>query len=274
MDRWKSEGLISAHTAVLLFGAVALLAQYSTLNALTITSGRCLFGALTLGLWLRSKAFDFRSLKPLWGQGALLAIHWYAFFRCVEQGSAALALITYATYPLWTLVIGKGKSLLSQRINLLACISILSGAILLVYTELDGLDIAVLWGILGALTFAILQIRNQRLTLSSSVLFITYAQLLWASIFLLPVGIAGLVGLNLEGWGWLILFGTIFTALAHGLFVNSVKRLAAQRSSFIGAWEPVYGLVLAAIFLGYRPAPLDILAIVLIIGPSLTILRR
>lgn len=274
MDQTKSEGLISAHVAVLLFGAVALLAQESHLSALTITSGRCLFGALTLGLLLRDKSLKLKGLTQLWSQGALLAAHWYAFFRCVEDGSAALALITYATYPLWTLILSKGTTLVRERTALIACSSILLGSILLVLQELNDVGPAILWGVFGALTFAILQIRNQRLSHSSSVLFITFGQLTWASIFLLPIGMMGFTELDLKGWSWLILFGTVFTALAHGLFVNSVSRLNAQKSSFIGAWEPVYGLLLAAIFLGYRPELLDVLAIVLIVGPSLTILRR
>jgi drug/metabolite transporter (DMT)-like permease len=54
--------------------------------------------------------------------------------------------------------------------------------------------------------------------------------------------------------GLLIILGVFCTALAHALFINSLKSIRAQLAGVIAALEPVYGILFAFVLLGEKPS--------------------
>ena len=67
----------------------------------------------------------------------------------------------------------------------------------------------------------------------------------------------------------LIVLGVVCTALAHTLFIRSMRVLSAHTASVIAALEPVYGIALAYALLGEAPGWRTLIGAALIVGAAL-----
>jgi drug/metabolite transporter (DMT)-like permease len=105
----------------------------------------------------------------------------------------------------------------------------------------------------AGLLFAILMLLNRRLVPVYGPVRLSFYLNLGASVVLLPFLPGAWVPLAPRDWGLLIVLGTGFTALSHTLFTGSLRRLKAQTAALIGALEPVYGILGAALLLGEVP---------------------
>jgi drug/metabolite transporter (DMT)-like permease len=110
-----------------------------------------------------------------------------------------------------------------------------------------------LWGTISGLTFAGLSIANRGYRARYPALALTFHQALWAILFLLPVVTGTDARPTARDRGLLVLLGVVFTALAHGLFIGSLRRVRARVASVVATLEPVYGIVLAALLLREFP---------------------
>jgi drug/metabolite transporter (DMT)-like permease len=68
--------------------------------------------------------------------------------------------------------------------------------------------------------------------------------------------------------------GVVCTALAHTLFIRSLRALSAHTASVVAALEPVYGIALALLLLGEVPPARTLAGAVLIVGAALYATRR
>lgn len=62
-----------------------------------------------------------------------------------------------------------------------------------------------------------------------------------------------------------MIYGVIFTALAHSLYIHGLKDIKAQTASIISVLEPVYSIFLAILFLHERLAYQEIIGTVFIL---------
>lgn len=255
----KLSGLPAIHVAVFLFGASGLFGELISLPAPLITLGRVIFAALSLAFVIRffGLPFKIRSRNDLGGlilAGALLAFHWSAFFHSIQIAGVAVGVLTFATFPAFTSFLEplffREKI---QPVNLLwACICLL-GVSLVVPTPETGLQSAegVLWGIGSGLSFSLLTLLNRRYTALYSHFTLTFYECVVAALCLLPsVLLFDFSPPPPADWVYLIILGSVFTALAHALFIAGMRSIKAQIASIIAGLEPVYGIILAWLILG------------------------
>jgi len=270
---------VSANVATLFFGLAGVLGKLSGLPAPLITLGRVLFAGVALGVWasvagisLRPRAR--RDLALLALQGLILALHWTAFFQAIVVSSVAIGLLAFSSFPLFTAALE--PILLRQRPSppeIIAALLILPGIYLLVprFSLDDHATQGVLWGLLAGATFALLSVINRGLTARyPSVTLSLYqdgvaALVLLPTVFLLPVGGA----LTPRALLLLAALGLFCTALAHTLFIASLRDITAQLASVIAALEPVWGIVFAWLALGTMPTPRTLVGGAIIVGAAL-----
>src|SRR5579875_964379 len=133
-----ARGLLSANIAVLLFGLAGVLGKLSMLPAPLIVLGRVVFAGGALVIVVLARRVDLRprrrrDLALLIGQGALLAVHWTAFFASISVSNVAIGLLSFSSFPLFTAFLE--PLLLRQRANrfqIAAAFVILFGIYLLV----------------------------------------------------------------------------------------------------------------------------------------------
>jgi drug/metabolite transporter (DMT)-like permease len=212
--------------------------------------------------------------------GAILAMHWVTFFLAIQVSSVAIGLLGYAGFPLFTLLIERrGRLRGASRLEWITIGLVLGGFALLVqrpsWTDASAQGLAL--GALSGLTFAWLAVRNRALLARRSAMGLAFWQNAWAATWLVVaiVPIAStLAAPSIEEIGALVTLGALCTALAHTLFIASMRRLSAHTASVVAALEPVYGILLAALLLDEIPGPRAIAAAALLLAAAVLASRR
>jgi len=278
----RTRGLFEIHLAVFLFGFPGLFGKWIPLSPPLIVLGRVFFAALALGLilFLRRQSMRItpvRDLALLALCGLVLALHWTMFFRSVQVSTVAVGLLAYSSFPVFTAFL---EPLAFRepwdRWSLLFALLAVAGVFLIV----PALDLAnpvfqgVLWGLGAGLTFAVLALLNRRLARGRSSLTVAFYQDLFAVAFLVPFAV--LADFKLTGRTlWLLaLLGVFGTAAAHTLFINGLKHVRARTASIIASLEPVYGIVLALVFLNESPSLRTVSGGLLILAAALIVTAR
>lgn len=257
------KSLISIHIAVFLFGASTLFVKLIPMSALLLTMARALFSAISLYLFIHfrhvSLKFD-RFQDYFWNilAGIFLTIHWFFFIMSIQISKVYIGTITFATYPIFVMFmepyVFKEKF---QFRNLISIIMIIIGIAFLIpaFQLNNAMTLGILYGLLSSFSFAALSIINRRLALSYDSAIITlYEQAIAA--FIMTIIISLLHPTLGEGsfihFIELVIYGVVFTALAHSLYIHGLKEVKAQTASIISVLEPVYSIFIALIFLNER----------------------
>jgi drug/metabolite transporter (DMT)-like permease len=280
----RAFALLALHLAVLLFGFAGLFGKWLTLSPLLIVLARTAVAAGVLGLVrLGSPARRSAFALPLLANGAVLALHWVSFFVAIQISDVATGLFGYASFPLFALLLERppGRARWARRDVVIALLVVLG--LVLVAPEFALANRAVaglLWGILSGFTFALLAVLNRRHAAQRPATDIAFWQNLCAALTLLPValllGAALPADATLGGRDIVLLLtlGVVCTALAHALFIASLRQVTARTASIVAALEPVYGIALAFVLLGERPGPRVLLGGALIIAAALVATGR
>lgn len=270
----KTRGLISIHLAVMLFGMAGLFGKLIDLPPTILVFGRTLFASIALVLVLAILKTDVRlkRKKDFLGfvcMGAVLALHWVSFFHSVQISTVAIALLTFASFPIFVTFLE--PLVFKERLHVMDIViaMVVCGGLVLVVPAFDlsnNLTLGVIWGTFSGFTFAVLSIMNRKYVARYSPLAVTLFQDVVACLILLPLVGTSVLSLTLGNWGGLILLGVVFTALAHALFIRGMLVATAQLASIIASLEPVYGILFALVLLQEVPSAREIMGGVVIIG--------
>jgi drug/metabolite transporter (DMT)-like permease len=272
--------LAALHVAVALFGFAALFGKWIELPATSIVLGRTAIAALTLAAVARTRGQPIgRPDATLLVNGAILAAHWVSFFAAIRVGSVAIALLGYASFPLFALLLERGRAIVgaSRREYVTVALATL-GIVLLVrdYSWSSGATRGLALGLLSGFTFAWLAVRNRRLVAVRSATLIALWQNALAAACLAPIALVGGFGHAAGGvdLALLVVLGVLCTGFAHTLFIASMRRVSAHTAAVVAALEPVYGIALAAWLLGEFPDARTLAGGVLIVMAALLASRR
>jgi len=271
--------LIEIHAAVLLFGLAGLFGKWLPLSPFIIVLGRVAFASLTLALILilSKQSFKISQTKDyflLFFLGFTLAAHWVSFFKSIQVSTVAIGLLSYSSFPVFTVFLEplffKEKI---DKINILFAILCFFGVFLII-PRLDlslSITQGVLWGLLSGLTFSLLAIFNRRLSQKYSSLIIAFFQDFSSTLLLLPFFFILQPQLSPKNILLLFFLGVACTAGSHTLFIKGMREIKAQTASIISTLEPVYGIVLAFLFLHEIPSLRTVLGGLIILGTVLFI---
>jgi drug/metabolite transporter (DMT)-like permease len=271
--RTRRSALVSLHAAVLLFGVAGLFGKWLALSPESIVLGRTAIASVALAALLRmlrepSGGFEWR----LAAGGAVLALHWIAFFRSVQLSSVAVGLLGYATFPLFVLIVE--AMFLRRRLHLAdwVTVALVTSGLLLLVPEfrienrvVQGLG----WGMLSGLMFALLTVGNRALVSRRSATGVALWQNACAAACLLPGFALDPVLPTPRDLALLVVLGVVCTALAHTLFIRSMRVVSAHTASVVAALEPVYGIALAFALLGEALGWRTLIGAAMIVGAAL-----
>ena len=250
MNRRKA--LLTLHLGALLFGLSGIFGKLALAAPIVIVCGRALFAVAALLLFTQRGA---AKVRPRWqhclalgGAGLLLGGHWWSFFIAIKVAGVAVATLGFASFPAFTVLL-EGL-LFKERISLgeWVVVGLVCAGLVLVTPHFDFASEATLglvWAVLSGLLFALVSVSNRATTRG-----LHPAQAaLWqnTSILLcsLPLAWSLLPTVRALDWLWIALLGLLCTALAHSLFVASLRVLNARSASVVFALEPVYGIAFA-----------------------------
>lgn len=275
--RPNTTSLVQVHVAVLLFGMAGLFAEWVAQSAWIIVLGRVFFGTLALGAILLYRRESIRlhtrtdALRLLL-TGVILAVHWTTFFQSIQVANVAVGLIAYSTFPMFVTFLE--PLMLKTRLRLIdiaiALVTVI-GAVLVVpsFTLENQITQGFLWGVVSALTFALLSIFNKWNVERYSSLVVAFYQDAAAAVMLLPAFFLNTTPITTTDWGLLVLLGVIFTALAHTLYIQGLSGIRAWVAGIIASLESVYGIVFALVIFAQVPSLRTLLGGAIILGAAL-----
>ncbi|MCD8510658.1 MAG: EamA family transporter [Bacillus sp. (in: Bacteria)] len=270
--------LVHIHIAVLLFGLSGLFGKWLTIPANQIVLGRVFFAAifLLLVLYFLKQSIKLTNKKdylPFIIIGGVLALHWGSFFHSIQISTVAVGLVTFATFPIFASILEPifFKEPFQKQSLLLAFVTLL-GVILLIpeWDITNNITKGALWGLVSAVTFAILSMLNRRYVQHHSSIKVGFYQNLFAFFWLLPLFfLAPQLTLSYVDISLLILLGILFTGMAHVLFIQGLKRVNVRTASIITTLEPVYGIIAAAILLHEIPVLQEWVGMIVILAAAI-----
>lgn len=270
----KNRGLIGIHGAVLLFGLSGLFGKLLTLSPMVIVLGRTFFASLFLGVGMllfkqEIKLRQRRDYLYLILMGAVLAVHWTAFFLSIQISTVAIGLLTFSTFPIFVTFLEPVFFKESIRLSdVLAACGVLIGVILVVPDlELgNNLTQGLLWGMLSSFTYAVLSMMNRKYVQSYASSVIAFYEQLTAAMLLMPVLFLQPPAFQGRDIALLMVLGVVFTGISHTLFIHGLRYVRTQTAGIISSLEPVYGILFAALLLGEIPTGRELLGGAVILG--------
>jgi drug/metabolite transporter (DMT)-like permease len=257
----KRRGLIQIHIAALLVGFPGLFPKWLALDSSVITFGRLFVGSIALLLFARFaraslRIHTWRHGLSLVLAGGALALNWFAFFKSIQVSTVAIGVLAFSTFPLFVTFLE--PLFFDERFHWadLATVLVVAAGLATIAPILDvgnSLTQGVLWGMLCALSCALVSLLSRSCVRNHPPVTVTFYQQAFGALFTLPAWFAFQGTLTAHDVGLLILLGVAFTALAQALIAASLRHIRAQLASVVIALESVYGILFAMLFLHEIP---------------------
>ena len=265
----KKSDLLYIHVSILLSGFSALFAQLIKQNPLIITFGRVFFSTLFLGLIaiISKTPYKINNKKETWLlvlTGLILTVHWSSFIFSIQISSVAIGTITFATFPAFVALLE--PFLLKTKFNTknlgFACLSLIGVCIIAINPNGYGISLhymPISFGLLASISYALLVLLNKRFSSKYNWKAILFHQQGSAALLLLPAMFILRPNVAAFDFGLLMVYGIIFTAISHGLFVKGLRTTKGSTAGIISGLEPIYAIVFSAIILNEIPRTQEIL---------------
>ncbi len=246
---------------MLLMGTSGPFGKYITLPAPLTIAIRSILALVFLYAYCRFKGISFRLRKadmaPIFLSGVLMGVHWITYFEALQLSNVAIGMLALFTYPVFTAflepVFLKTRF---QKIHLFLGALVLSGVYLLA-PDIDfgnSHTVAIAFGLFSAVCYALrnLIVKTKVGNYQGSVLM-SY-QLLLVSVLLIPTFFIYDLTEVPGQWKGLLGVALVTTALGHTLLINTFKHFSVTTISIISSVQPIYGIVIGALFLSEIPS--------------------
>lgn len=254
--------LLLLNLAIVLISTSGALGKYIDMPVPAVIWWRCIIALVLLYAYCRYKKISLKlHHKKDWPSFILSALlmggHWISYFYSLKISNVAIALLSLYTYPILTALLEPlfFKTKLDLTHLFLGGLVVLGIGVLAPELHLESAYTqGILLGLLSAFCLAIRTlIIKQHVAIYDGTMLMLY-QLLFLSIFLSPVLVLYETTNIATQYPYVLLLAVVTTALGHTLMVHSLKYFKASTASIISSMLPIYGIVIAYIFLKEIPA--------------------
>lgn len=257
----KRTAYLQMHITTFLWGLTAILGKLISISELPLVWYRVLIVSVVM-LFIPKiveniKTLSFKKISTIGGIGIILTLHWVAWYGSIKFANASVAVSCIALISFFISVLEPiiTKNAFNKS-NLFFGIIVIPG-ILLINQSLDiNLKFGFWLGILAAVLAAFFSIYNKKYTQEIEPNSITFIQMLSGFLFLsfcLPFYLHFTKQLfpipTSKDFILLMILSVVCTIIPYNLFLRALKATNAFTTSLINNLEPVYGVILAAIFL-------------------------
>ena len=274
MTKQIKTAYIKLHIAVFLFGFTAILGKLITLNQTALVWNRLWISCAGLlfvpGIFKGFKSISKSNLIVFSSIGLLIALHWITFYGSIKLGdNVSVTLACLATTPLFTSVF---EPLLFRRKLLIT--EIVLGIVTIVGVYLiTGVGKfyypAIISGIISAAFASLFTVFNKKYLAENNAYSVSFIEFFagWILISLIILMTSNFnfsqlfpdkqslsnswnfVFLNIHSdWYYLLVLGLLCTCLAFVFNLQALKHLSAFTSNLSVNLEPVYGIIMGAVF--------------------------
>ncbi|MEZ5037634.1 MAG: DMT family transporter [Chitinophagales bacterium] len=260
MSTSKQNATIYMHFAVLMWGFTAILGKVIHLREYILVWYRMVLVVVLLlffpKLYKELKQFSKKEIISVGLIGFLVALHWVFFYGSIKFANASVALCALALTSLFTSIVE--PIINRKRLNLLEFglgLLVIPGVLLINQAIPRGYYLGWILGIVAALMAALFTSLNKKFAQNTPELGTLWLQLGAGALFLsglLPIYIYyfpnSFVLPTSTDWLFLIVLVSFCTILPYILYLKALKKSTAFATNLINNLEPIYGIVLAAVF--------------------------
>ncbi|GAB7256100.1 DMT family transporter [Polaribacter sp. OB-PA-B3] len=261
MQNQHSKNLSVLLFATLFVSTSGVLGKYIALSAETIILCRAFLAAIIIYTFCKIKKVDL-TIKSLKDKKAFIIIgffmgaHWVTYFYALKLSNVAIGMLSMYTFPVITAflepIFTKSKLNIS---HVLLAVLVLIGVFILVpefsleNTQLQG----ILFGILSAFCYSLRNLLLKKHVTNYNGSMLMFYQMVVVTILLIPVLFIGDFTNVLDQLPLLILVAVLTTAIGHTMMVNSLKNFSVATASIISSIQPIFGIIIAYIFVNEIP---------------------
>jgi len=265
------------------FGAMAIFARYaygSGAEVVAVLFLRFLIAALLMTAVMivtRRRWPAGRNLAILAAMGGIGYVgQSFTFFSALNHASAGLVALLLYLYPF--LVTLLGAVFLRQRLTaprLCAVLAALAGTALTIGGGIGGEPLGIVLGMSAALIYSVYIVVGSRVMACEAPLAAaTVVMIAAAAVFgVLAATTAPAWPQGAAGWTAVLLIAVVSTVIAMVAFFAGMQKLGAADAATLSTLEPVVTFVLAAIFLGEKIQPNQVLGGAIILGAVIWLAR-
>lgn len=197
-----------------------------------------------------------KHLVPFIVGGIFMGAHWITYFYALKMANVAIGMLSLYTFPVMVAFLEPlFLKLKFDPMNIVLAILVLLGVYVLSpefnieSTTVQG----VLFGLLSALCYTIrILILKQYVTQYNGIVLMFY-QTVVIAVCLSPV----LFFMDSSGiqtqWPYIVVLAFLTTAIGHSLMVHSLQFFSASTTSIISSAQPIFGIIIAFLFLNEIP---------------------
>lgn len=248
--------------ATLFISTSGVLGKYIAMPTEIIIWFRAALAMIFLYVFCRYKKINLsikssKDYKPFLISGVLMAAHWITYFYALKLSNVALGLLSLYTFPI---IIALLEPLfLKVKFNpiyILFGILVLSGLYILTpefnmeSTQVKG----ILFGVLSAFCYAVrILILKQHVAKYNGTMLMFYQTVIITILLFPTLFFMDLSGLSTQ-YPYILILAFLTTAVGHSLMLHTLKHFSAATTSIISSLQPIFGIVLAFIFLQEIPS--------------------
>ena len=261
MSNKHFQHLSSLLIATLFISTSGVLGRYIAMPTEVIIWFRSVFAMVFLYAFCRYKKINLKvhNLKthvPLMVSSLFMAGHWITYFYALKLSNVALGMLSLYTFPVITSLLE--PVFLKSKFN---PIHLLLGIIVLVglYVLTPEFDLessmvkGIAFGLLSAVCYSIrILILKQHVSNYHGSMLMLYQTTVITIVLLPTLFFFGVSGFESQ-FPYLLLLALLTTAIGHSLMVHSLKFFSASTATIISSVQPIFGILLAFLFLGEIP---------------------
>ncbi|MHA4896316.1 DMT family transporter [Pedobacter sp. PWIIR3] len=257
-----TKDLLILHFTVFIWGFTGILGNLISITAVQLVWYRVMIASVSLFIYFIASRTSLKVTRKQFFQffftGSIVAIHWILFFHAIKVSTVSVTLVCLSSFTLFTALLEpliKKQAILVP--DVVIGLVIILGIYLIFKFESQYTE-GIILGLSSAVASSLFSTINSTFVQKSDPKIIGFYELtgafFWVSIYRLVTGDLLKEGFNLSSsdWAYLIILGTICTALAYVAGVTVMRSLSAFRVALITNLEPVYGILLAFLFFGTR----------------------
>ncbi|MEY3372757.1 MAG: hypothetical protein RLZZ537_1225 [Pseudomonadota bacterium] len=248
------------HFCVLLWGFTAILGKLITLPAQALVVWRMLLVSVFLAVlprvWRGLRVLSPRLIAIYAGIGVIVALHWLTFYGAIKLSNASVAVSCLALGSIFTAIIEPmltGKP--HARSEILLGLMVIPGVYLLIGGVPLSMHLGIAVGILSSLLTAVFATLNKRYVHEADPESVTFIEmsvgaLALAGVSALYFGVdATFIRPDFYNFSLLLVLAVLCTLLPFILSLHALRHISAFSTQLALNLEPVYAIVIAALWL-------------------------
>lgn len=231
------------------WGTIPLIIRTSDVSSLSLVGIRTFLGTIFLFLFVVTRGGIKKELvRSGFILGPLLAVHWSTMFKSIELNTVAVGIGLVFSYPIFIILFEILRGQKVRRHQVLIILTGFLGLFLLLDLSTISSVVGVFYGIISAVTLAILIIYGSEKSKEFGGLNVAFIQVLFAAVCLSPF--------TFTGFSWMvdnlavsIFLGFFLTGVGLATYWYVVKIITPLSIGTITYLEPVTGVIIGALIL-------------------------